>query len=94
MLVKILDAPDALIEQLKPETGERTASKAILVAAQRYPGLVNQVKRLQRENAQLRERLEHHSMTMRTLDELCQRVSLIAGQKDLFDDNLDLPEGH
>lgn len=55
MLIKIPDAPDEIIAELRSLTGEKTGSKAVWVAAQRYPGLVAQVKRLQILNAHLEE---------------------------------------
>ncbi|KPY38899.1 hypothetical protein [Pseudomonas syringae] len=86
MLVKIADFPDDLAEALKPETGTRTASKAVLIAAQRYPGLVSQVKRQQFEISQLRDQLSHMQLTMKSLNNVCRQISELAGQGDIFSD--------
>jgi len=86
MLVKIPDFPDDLIEILKPETGTRTAAKAVLTASQRYPGLVAQVKRQHLELSQLRDELGHMKMTMRSLNNVCRQISELAGQGDIFSD--------
>lgn len=44
MLLKIKEFDDALAEHLKRVTGEATASKAVLIAAQEYSGLLYRIE--------------------------------------------------
>lgn len=58
MLVKIPEAPDDLVQQLKLATGMATASKAFLAAARSHELLRAQVEALTAEVQSLKERLE------------------------------------
>ncbi|WP_057451931.1 hypothetical protein [Pseudomonas sp. Root401] len=58
MLVKIPEAPDDLVQQLKLATGMATASKAFLAAARSHEPLLAQVEALTAEVQSLKERLE------------------------------------
>ncbi len=63
MLVKLLDFPDELAEQLKRLTHEATASKAVYDAAKRYPAAVGYIDTLERQLAE--ERLRNKALWQR-----------------------------
>lgn len=63
MLVKLLDFPDELAEQLKRLTREVTASKAVYDAAKRYPAAVDYIDTLEHQLAE--ERLRNKALWQR-----------------------------
>lgn len=87
MLIKF-DAPDALVDSLKIQYGQKVASKAFMAAAEDAPKLVAEVRCLKRdvqdrdrEIAVLRQTLERARSAAAMLLEAC-------GQGDLLNDSV------
>lgn len=57
MLVKLLDAPEELIGQLRTVTGRNTASKAVMTALEDYLGLIESNNQLHLKVQQLEQKL-------------------------------------
>ena len=94
MLVKILDAPDDLVDRLKQAPGMATASKAFLMAALSHEALKSKISEQQAEIETLRERLNHangliasaRSAAVSLLGNVEPGHKRVSSLKDLVDD--------
>lgn len=84
MLVKIPDAPDDLVEELKDFTGQRVASKAVLQAARMAPVLSDRLRLADEEITKLRQLISVQKQTIDRAADAARGLLDHVGQGDLI----------